>query len=199
VTPDRSGAPDVGRFGLSLLETARRFGSLVWFERELFAVTGAAVSAVSDPEVKLWLDEASHRHAWRAQQLAQRLPAVGDIDPASYVAPGSPSLVSLMGELRGDGSEFSILVGLYGVVMPDLAAAYRYFGGLVDARTDPTSVRVLEVVGRDAVEDWVHGRIRAGRAAAAQPHRAAELMAHVTSRLADAGGCVGACTFVVAG
>jgi hypothetical protein len=168
---------------------------LAWFEQALFGITGAAMKRGSTPAAKLLLDSASHRHAWRAQQLTARLPSIGDVEPVAYVVAGSPALLGLVDDLSGDADELVVLVGIYGVVVPDLIAAYRYHRGMVDGRTDPSTARVLDVVLNDALEDWLAGRVLAETRILAEPRRAAEVTGRLTARLAEAGGCAGTCTF----
>ena len=78
--------------GMTLTESGRRLGGLVWVERRLFETLGAWVRIVADPTLSIALATQARHHAAHAQSLEALLPATRDHDPEALVsAPTEPA------------------------------------------------------------------------------------------------------------
>jgi hypothetical protein len=81
------GSPGALGPGPSLESTATRLGGFRWVDLRLFEVVGGWVPDVPEPAVKRWLAGAARHHAWRADQWADRFPAVRSFDLATLTVP----------------------------------------------------------------------------------------------------------------
>lgn len=116
-----------------LLATAQQVGHYSWTERRLFEILGGWSVTESDPALKVQLDAQSHRHAWHAALLFDRLPELREVDAEALIVAPSPAFATVLDDLDATGRTVDRLVGLHRVVLPPLLAAYR---DEVDARTD---------------------------------------------------------------
>lgn len=143
---------------LDLQRSAELSGRFAWIEDRLFEVTGGWVVSTPEHPVKLHMANVSRHHAWRASLWRERLPHLREMDVDALVAPGDDHLDRLFGvmaEMTDPDSTLERLVGLYRVVVPRLVAAYRHHRDLCTPVADGPVMRVLDLVLRDQMDDWL--------------------------------------------
>jgi len=163
---------------LSLHAQAELVGSYRWAERRLFEVLGSWVASEPVPEAQVLFDVYSQQHAWHAELLADRLPALDSVDPDTLVLPPSAEVDRMFAVLAGvatdadgsssgavlvgtaDGSAFPSggtlprLVGMARVVLPRLITGYKLHLRRVSPVVDAPMTRCLRLVLRDETEQW---------------------------------------------
>jgi len=72
---------------MTLDESARRLGGLVWTERRLFELLGGRVATTPEPVLKVALASASRRFGEHALALEALLPDTRDHEPEALVVP----------------------------------------------------------------------------------------------------------------
>jgi hypothetical protein len=144
---------------LTLDEGARLAGGYRWAEASLFSVLGGWVVSTPEIPVKLTLDRHSQHHAWRAQQWWDRLPALVEVDRESLVVPLWSGLGAVMDSLPGLEGTVPRLAAAYRVALPRLATAYESHLSRASAAADGSTVRTLQIVGRDLADDWREGEL----------------------------------------
>jgi len=172
---DAAAAP--GGSALSLDVQARLVGSYQWVERRLFEVLGAWVVSESVPEAQLLFDIYSQQHAWHAELLAERLPALDTVDPGALVLPPSAEVDRMLGVLAGvvpaddhaaggsligtgaggdapAGGTLPRLVGIGRVVLARLVTGYTLHLRRLSPVADAPLARCLRLVLRDETEQW---------------------------------------------
>ncbi len=156
-----AGAGDEKPGALRLQQAAARLGAYRWTERRLFELTGAWAAAPGVPDgARIFLFEASARHAWHAELWEARLPVLAGVDREGLTRPVGaavePLLVSLApGAFDGDGETAGrrFLVGLARVVLPLLLLSYRRFGQRLVPVADGPAIRAVTLVVRDLEEE----------------------------------------------
>lgn len=103
------------------------------------------------------LDRHSQHHAWRARQWWDRLPVLDDVDREGLVVEPSAAVGAVMAELIQLQGTPIRLAGLYRVAMARVHVSYRDHRKLAGEVADSSTVRTLEIVGRDVVSDWTEG------------------------------------------
>ena len=141
----------------ALLEAAGVIGGYVWLEERLFETLGGWVTTVPEPEAKLHLEADSRHHAWHASLWRERLPALADFPPERFVAPPSPQVDAFMATLRASSGTVERLVGVYRVFLPRQVAAYHHHRERASAITDGPTIRALDLVLADELNDWRRG------------------------------------------
>lgn len=151
-----------GSTALSIEATARLVGHYQWIEMRLFEVMGGWVQTVDNLEVKHLLATQSQHHAWHAELWHQQLPDLRELAPEQLVVPPNDRLttfVEALAEPGGADGATETLVGIYRVLVPRLVAAYSRHLEAASALTDGPTIRVLELVLRDEMDDWREGEI----------------------------------------
>jgi hypothetical protein len=151
-----------GPSGFTLEEAARRVGHYRWVEQTLFETLGGWVATVPEEEVRVWLSTRSYRHAWHAELWERRLPEVRGIDVDALTAPANAEMERFVGSIaepNADDQTIEKLVGVYRVLVPYLVAAYRYHLDQASPVADAPTMRALELVLRDELEDWRDGEL----------------------------------------
>jgi len=179
---------DAGALGLAALQ--RLLGSYVWVERRSFEVLGSWVANETVPEARIAFDVQSRYHAWHAELLAERMPAVEDVDPAGFVLPPSAEVDRLLASLGGapgsgpggvlgpsSGGTLLRLVGLARVLLPRLSAQYARHLQRCALVADAPLARALRLVLRDDREAWV-GTEAMVQALVRRPNDVAVVTAH---------------------
>lgn len=108
-----------------LLATAAAVGHYVWTERRLFEALGAWSVAETDPAIKVGFDAQSHRHAWHAELLIDRLPELRELDVAALVVAPDTEFAAFMDEVAAADSLTDRLVSVHRITVPHLLVAYR--------------------------------------------------------------------------
>lgn len=103
------------------------------------------------------LDRHSQHHAWRARQWWDRLPVLDDVDREGLVVQPTPAVGAVMVELTELQGTAIRLAGLYRVAMARVHVSYRAHRKLAGEVADSSTLRTLEIVGRDVVTDWTEG------------------------------------------
>lgn len=141
----------------SLVGAARVIGGYVWLEERLFETLGGWVPSVAEPEGKLLLDADSHHHAWHASLWRQLLPALRELVAGDLVAPSSPELDAFMAALAASPSTIERLVAVYRVLLPRQVVAYQCHRERASSVTDGPTIRALELVLADDLNEWRQG------------------------------------------
>lgn len=147
---------------LSLDETAERIGNYVWIEARLFEILGGWVQGVPEPEVKEFLAEQSHHHAWHMQMWRERLPRLRERDVDALVRAADPGVDVLMEAISGSTAPESTiekLVGVYRVVIPWMIGTYSRHRDRCAPAADRPVMRVLDLVVSDELEDLRRGEM----------------------------------------
>jgi hypothetical protein len=151
-----------------LITSARSIGRFVSIERQLFAVVGQWVQSETDTAAKLHFAQQCYHHHWHAELLTTLLPTPVEQYPAAYIddddphTPGhiraaSDNLVKL-GGLANQTASSTRLAGLYGVILPDLAACYQAHFRHTVPQTDGPTRRVLSLILTDLATDLALGK-----------------------------------------
>jgi hypothetical protein len=136
---------------MTLDESARRLGALVWTERWLFELLGGWVVTTPEAAVKVELARVSRRHGAHALALADLLPETRDHDPDALVAPPEPGDAWFAGAAAASASGTDDRLAVL-----DAKIAPAHLGALEAYLADATAVRdgpAIRVVGLVLAED----------------------------------------------
>ena len=143
-------------------ETARRVGHYKWIEMRLFEVLGGWVATVPELDVKLRLGTHCYHHAWHAELFHKRLPELREMNPDRLTVPPNDALVAFVDALtEPEAPELTIekLVGAYRVLIPAKIAAYTYHRNNTSTITDAPTIRSLNFILQDEIDDWRDGEM----------------------------------------
>lgn len=176
--------------------SAKRMGHYAWIETRLFELLGTWAATVPEVEIKERLGTRAHHHAWHARLWQERLPELREIDTASLVRPSDPRLAAMFDSVSEPvAPELSIekLVGVYRVVVPRKIAAYSHHRNVASTVTDGPTIRTLDLVLRDEVDDWREGEmmIQSLLGSADDVRRACDHQARIEGMVVTAGGISG--------
>ncbi|MGH8985458.1 MAG: hypothetical protein ACRDY6_16495 [Acidimicrobiia bacterium] len=149
-----------GLFGV--VESARRVGNYKWIEMRLFEALGGWVATVPELDVKLVLGRQCYHHAWHAELWNKRLPELREMKTERLTAPPNEEMVAFVDALRDpEAPELTIekLVGVYRVLLPRKIAAYTFHMNATSKITDAPTIRSLNFVLQDELEDWREGEM----------------------------------------
>lgn len=185
-----------------LATTARRLGAWRWVELQLFEALGEWMADASHPDVTAMLARHAALHAWHAELLGERLPAVPsrpDLDADVLTAPASPAVAAVLAAVRVPELPDQVveaLAGVYRVALPRLVAVATFQRHATNAVTDAPTVRVLDLVRHDLATQWAEGEqlLQALLRSADAVRRAAAHQAAVESLVIAAGGLLGPTT-----
>jgi hypothetical protein len=171
---------------------ARRLGAYCWVEQQLFAVLGGWVPAIAEPDAKVLVAEHAEHAAWRAQRWFELLPTAPPGADALVVAPGGvEEVVACVLELGVHaGPATTKLCLAHQVLMPALLVAYTAHAGWASTTAEASTVRLLDIVGRDLGADVAEGQ-RLLAAIGGAPATTAGPRQQLEDLLAAAGGAVG--------
>jgi hypothetical protein len=145
----RSGTAPAERdaaLGMTIDESARRVGSIVWAERRLFELLGGWVPSTPEPPVKLALARRSRHHAAHAATLDVVLPDTRDHDPRALVAAADPEDPGRFAELAALTGTDARLACLVDDLLPQRLEACEAFLASASAVRDGPAVRALILV-----------------------------------------------------
>jgi hypothetical protein len=183
---------EAGRVGFSIDENVRRLVRFHWVERRLMLLAVARLPSTPEWEVKCalalhqWL-AVSHAHVLRTRISEMRNPM-----PRLDVAPDR-ALDAFLEELLRAEDTVELLAGLYGVVHPMLADAFRAHIAHTNPLVDHPTVRVLRqaLADEEDVTAWGREALSACTRATSDRDRADAWMAHLRAYLDAAGGIAG--------
>jgi hypothetical protein len=165
VTAERNDVqPDGALFGPSPPQavSVARVGNLRWAELQAFAVVGSWVSTTPEHAVGVALDGISRHAAWRAAQLADRLPVVGALAAEVVTVPRDNGLVGVVQGLAALDATAARLAALDEVVLAGLAASGSALLATLSPVADAPLLRVLPMVISDLDRDRdIVARLRA--------------------------------------
>jgi hypothetical protein len=133
---------------MTIDESARRIGSLVWTERRLFELAGGWVATTQTPALKVALAESSRRFGEHAIALGSLLPETRDHTPEALVEPDGPVAAALADVAVAESPE----AGLGRLLDLTAAAHLEALGAYLDAASplrDAPGVRVVTAVLAD--------------------------------------------------
>ncbi len=151
---DQIGAP---KGALSLEESARRLGSYVWLNRQLFEVLGGWVASTADPTAQLLLSQHCYQHAWHAELFEARLPRLREFQVSDFILPSNNSAEELIGRLSATTDESVRLAATYRVVLPRVYGLYAHHLASTTPIADAAVARSLKLAMTDVGEQWKVG------------------------------------------
>lgn len=163
---------------MDIESSARRLGAVCWTETSLFGSLGAAAPRCATAEVKVAVATAARHAAWRAEQLAARLPEAGPFAADLVTVP--PAGATEWFEQLDRLDELELLGAVYGVAVPRLVAAMAGWIDRCDGPADASVARTLRIVRDDEVSDWVAAQ-RVVAAAVTEPGAADRLGAAIAA------------------
>jgi hypothetical protein len=149
-----------GLFGV--VESARRVGNYKWIEMRLFEALGGWVATIPELDVKLVLGRQCYHHAWHAELWNKRLPELREMNTERLTDPPNDAMVQFVDAMREpEAPELTIekLVGVYRVLIPRKVAAYTFHMNVTSRITDAPTIRSLNFVLQDEMEDWREGEM----------------------------------------
>jgi hypothetical protein len=177
-------------------ESARRIGNYKWAEMKLFEALGGWVATVPELDVKMRLGTHCYKHAWHAELWHKRLPELREMNPDRLTKPPNDAFVRFVDALtEPEAPELTIekLVGVYRVLIPRFVAAYTFHLNATSRITDAPTIRSLQFVLQDEVEDWRDGEmmIQSLIGTPDELRRAATRQASLEALMVAAGGIAG--------
>jgi len=134
-----------------------RLGNLRWAELALFGVLGSWAANEDDDATRLVLAPAARHAAWRAEQLADRLPREGHLEVNTVTQPAHPDLEEVVAGLAGVSGSAQRLVVAFEVALPALAASVTDLASQLAPVADAPSLRTLPVLAADIDRDCRFG------------------------------------------
>jgi hypothetical protein len=176
--------------------TAQRVGHYKWIEMRLFEVLGGWVATVPELDVKLKLGTHTYHHAWHAELWHKRLPELREMDPERLTAPPNEAMerfVAALTEPEAPDLTIEKLVGVYRVLIPHKIAAYTFHHNNTSTITDAPTIRSLNFVIQDELDDWRDGElmIQSLLDGPDAVERASRRQAELETILVEAGGIAG--------
>jgi len=170
----------------TLLDTAAHIGTLVWLEQRAFEVLSAWSRDDADPEAQVLHAIQARHHAWRAEQLAARFPAMADRALDDRLAPPDPRVEALFDALAAlDGvATTDRLVAIHRVLLPELLAGHELDLARATEVAEAPLRRTLRQVVTDEADDLAAGEAALLARLAVDPDAAAAAGALV-ARLTD--------------
>ncbi len=177
-------------------ETARRVGNYKWIEMRLFEVLGGWVATVPELDVKMRLGTHCYHHAWHSELWHKRLPELREMNPDRLAVPPNDEMVAFVDAMtEPEAPELTLekLVGVYRVLLPHKIAAYTYHLNNTSRITDAPTIRSLEMILRDELDDWRDGEmlIQSLIETDQEVQQAADHQAKLEKLLLAAGGIAG--------
>ena len=176
------------RIGFSVDENVRRLLRFHWVERRLMAILVAHLTSEPVWEVKCALalhqwQSAEHVDALRRRITEMRNPSPR-LDTVPDNDPTATALDTFLGQVDAATNTSELLTGVYDVLYPALAAAYRDHIARTNALVDYPTRRVLRFALIE-IEEAIDWRMRA------QSVERGAWSAHLEAYLAAAGGLAG--------
>lgn len=180
----------------SVEETARRVGHYRWIEMRLFEALGGWVATVPELDCKTMLGRHTYHHAWHSELWTKRLPELREMVPDKLTVPPNEAVERFVEELtEPEDPSLTIekLVGVYRVLLPRKIAAYTYHHNGTSRITDAPTIRSLDFILQDEIEDWRAGEmlLQSLVETPEEVERAAARQARLESLLVEAGGIAG--------
>lgn len=177
-------------------ESARRIGNYKWAEIKLFEALGGWVATVPELDVKMRLGTHCYQHAWHAELWHKRLPELREMNPDRMTRPANDALVEFVDALtepEAPESTIEKLVGIYRVFIPRFVAAYTFHLNHTSRITDAPTVRSLQFILQDELDDWRDGEmmIQSLIESPEDAARAATRQAELEAIMVRAGGIAG--------
>jgi hypothetical protein len=179
---------DAARIGFSVDENVRRLLRFHWVERRLMAILVAHLTSEPAWEVKCALALHQWQSAEHVDALRRRITEMRNPSPRLDTVPDSdPTATALdmfLDQVDAARDTSELLTGVYDVLYPTLAAAYRDHLARTNALVDYPTRRVLRFALID-IEEAIEWRARA------RSVERSAWSAHLEAYLAAAGGLAG--------
>jgi hypothetical protein len=177
-------------------ETARRVGNYKWTEMKLFEALGGWIATVPELDVKMRLGTHCYHHAWHAELWEKRLPELREMKTERLTVPANEAMVRFIEAMtEPEAPELTIekLVGVYRVLIPRSIAAYTYHRNNTSEITDAPTIRSINFILQDEIEDWRDGEMLLQSLITTPDHirRAAEHQQRLEQIMVEAGGITG--------
>lgn len=153
-----------------------------YIEYEMLRILAGWLPATAQMELKLAMGRLLWEDAQHVQHLYQRL---REIQTPAFRPPGDPALEQLMAEAIHAPSELDLLAGLFRVIKPALAEAYRWHGAQTFANPDAPTLYAFKHILVDEEEhiQWANATLA--------DHPSGVWEAYIRELLAAAGGVTG--------
>jgi len=179
---------DAARIGFSVDENVRRLLRFHWVERRLMAILVAHLTSEPAWEVKCALALHQWQSAEHVDALRRRITEMRNPSPRLDTVPDSDptatALDTFLDQVDAARDTSELLTGVYDVLYPTLAAAYRDHLARTNALVDYPTRRVLRFALID-IEEAIEWRARA------RSVERSAWSAHLEAYLAAAGGLAG--------
>jgi hypothetical protein len=177
-------------------ETARRVGNYKWTEMKLFEALGGWIATVPELDVKMRLGTHCYHHAWHAELWEKRLPELREMKTERLTVPANDAMVRFIEAMtEPEAPELTIekLVGVYRVLIPRSIAAYTYHRNNTSEITDAPTIRSINFILQDEIEDWRDGEMLLQSLITTPDHvrRANEHQQRLEAIMVEAGGITG--------
>ena len=179
--------------GCSVAESVRRLVRAHWAELRLMDVLLAHLPGTPEWEVKCGMALHQWQHAAHASLLRERIAEMRNPAPRLDVTPDD-ALEALFAELERSADTVELLTGVYVVVRPALASAYRAHHGEENPLVAQPTRRVLQMILADEVDaiTWAASALRSLVAEdPAARERSEAWRKHLEGYLARCGGVEG--------
>jgi hypothetical protein len=175
---------------LTVAAVAKRLRHYAYLELRLMEAQASWLPYLPQAELKIEIGYLIYDDACAVNDLRQRLPEVGAFD--QQITPATPRHVRVLNELTNTEDLFEQLAGLFLVLRPALAAAYRAHIAQDDTVSNQPTVRILErlIAQHERLTAWGTALLQD----LAEPHEWARAEAwrdHLLALLAWAGGLLG--------
>jgi hypothetical protein len=143
-------------------ESAKRIGHYKWIEMKLFEALGGWVATVPELDVKMRLGTHCYHHAWHADLWHKRLPELREMNPDRLTVPPNDHMIHFVEAMtEPESAEHTIekLVGVFRVLLPHKIAAYTYHLNNTSQITDAPTIRSLNHILQDEMNDWREGEM----------------------------------------
>ena len=143
-------------------ESARRVGNYRWTEMRLFEALGGWVATIPEIDIKMRFGTHCYHHAWHSELWTKRLPELREMNPDRLTKPANEEWEAFMNAVtEPEAPEMTIekLVGVYRVLIPHKIAVYTFHMNATSRITDAPTIRSLNFILQDEVEDWRNGEM----------------------------------------
>jgi hypothetical protein len=177
-------------------ETARRVGNYKWTEMKLFEALGGWIATVPELDVKMRLGTHCYHHAWHAELWDKRLPELREMKTERLTVPANEAMERFFEAMtEPEAPELTIekLVGVYRVLIPRSIAAYTYHRNNTSEITDAPTIRSINFILQDELEDWRDGEmlLQSLISTPDELRRATEHQQRLEAIMVEAGGITG--------
>jgi hypothetical protein len=184
---------EAARIGHSVAESVRLLLRAHWAELRLMDAMVARLPGVPEWEVKCALALHQWQHAEHASLVRERITEMRNPVPRLDIAP-DPALEAVFAELERSAETVELLTGIYRVLRPALAAAYRSLHDGANPLVEHPTRRITQLILADEPDAAAWGESALDALLADDPaaaERSGTWQRHLEAYLAQCGGIAG--------